>query len=52
MFSIANIVFKQFIRRQAYVFTAAVDLLRRKFDINTLCNAQLKKSNQLFAVEY
>ena len=40
MFSIANIVFKKFIRRQAYdVFTAGVDLLRRKFDINTLCNA-------------
>lgn len=40
MFSIANVVFKQFIRRQAYdVFTAAVDLFRRTFDINTFCNA-------------
>ena len=40
MFSIANIVFKKFIRTQAYdVFNAAADLLRRKFDINTLCNA-------------
>ena len=37
MFSIANIVFKKFIRTQAY--DAAADLLRRKFDINTLCNA-------------